>query len=95
MCVSRFNLEWSLIEFSKTDLVVCENVGTLTMTLERSGALTQMAFVAIQVRGISARAGEDFIPSTAQQVQFEPGTNYDRTYYYIYIYIFFFIIYNF
>lgn len=69
----RFDLSWSIIEFAKKELVVCEDVGTLSVSLKRKGALESMAFVGISIREVSATEGIDFVPSTAQQVQFNPG----------------------
>ncbi|KAK3090222.1 hypothetical protein FSP39_010172 [Pinctada imbricata] len=69
----RFDMRWSKIELERSHVVVCEDIGTLAITLKRSGALEQMAFVGIKVKEMSARQGKDFIPSTAQQVQFNPG----------------------
>ncbi|KAJ8305475.1 hypothetical protein KUTeg_016020 [Tegillarca granosa] len=68
----RFQMRWSTIEFVKTYIVVCEDIGTLTITLKRTGSLEAMAFVGISVKEMSAKEGRDFIPSTAQQVQFNP-----------------------
>lgn len=69
----RYELSWSTVEFTKTDIVVCEDVGTLSVTLQRKGAIKNMAFVGISIREVSATKGIDFVPSTAQQVQFNPG----------------------
>lgn len=69
----RFEMYWSVIELTRTNLVICENIGTLTIQLVRHGAIEQMAFVSIRVREMSAKNGDDFSPSTASQVQFEPG----------------------
>ncbi|XP_067678275.1 FRAS1-related extracellular matrix protein 1-like [Haliotis asinina] len=68
-----FEMKWSRIEFLKEDVVVCENVGTLSVTLERTGAIDQSAFIGINVRQMSARRDDDFSPSSAKQVQFDPG----------------------
>ncbi|XP_060082236.1 FRAS1-related extracellular matrix protein 1-like [Ylistrum balloti] len=68
-----FSLKWSIISFSQTRMIVCENIGTLSIRLVRQGAVDQMAFVGIKVFDMSAKKGQDFIPSTAQQVQFNPG----------------------
>lgn len=72
----RFELSWSIIEFTKKELVVCEDVGTLSVTLQRKGALKNMAFVGISIREVSATEGSDFVASTARQVQFNPGIVY-------------------
>lgn len=69
----RFDMSWSRVEFERKEMVACENVGRLSVTLRRRGNLQQSAYVSIQVREISAKIGEDFIPSSAKQVQFDPG----------------------
>ena len=66
-------MRWSVIEFERASLVVCENIGTLPLTLTRTGDLDTLAFVAIQARDRTTRREEDYIPSSAQQVQFDPG----------------------
>ena len=76
VCVTRrFAMKWSKIDFTTEDVVVCENVGTLSVILRRTGALDQSAYVGIHVREMSARIGHDFTPSSAKQVQFSPGTH--------------------
>ena len=74
LCCKRFEMKWSKVELERSHIVVCEDIGTLTVTLKRKGALDQMAFVGIKVREMSAKQGRDFIASSAQQVQFNPGT---------------------
>lgn len=69
----RFDMRWSRVEFERKEVVACENVGILSVTLTRSGDLSHSAFIGIHVREISAKIGEDFIPNSAKQVQFDPG----------------------
>lgn len=69
----RFQMRWSRVEFERKEMVACENVGRLSVTIRRHGDVSSSAFVSIQVREISAKIGEDFIPSSAKQVQFDPG----------------------
>ena len=63
------------MQLERASLVVCENIGTLPVTLTRTGDLDTLAFVAIEARDRTTRKGEDYIPSSAQQVQFDPGKN--------------------
>ena len=70
-------LKWSMIEFEKTALVVCENIGTLSLTLTRKGDLGSNAFVSIQTQDKTTLTNEDYISSSAKQVQFDPGIPYD------------------
>lgn len=69
----KFEFKWSRTGFLLTDYVTCENIGTLSLTLIRAGDVEKSAFVGIRVRPMSAKAQNDFIPSTAKQVQFDPG----------------------
>lgn len=62
-----------MIEFVRASLVVCENIGTLPLTLTRTGDLDSLAFVAIETRDRTTQSDDDYIPSSAQQVQFDPG----------------------
>ena len=66
-------MDWSLLEFSRQQYLVCENIGTLTLSVSRTGALDKSAFVSIKVKGMSAKVNEDFVPSITQQLQFDPG----------------------
>lgn len=69
----RLEFLWSVIEFERASLVVCENIGTLPLTLNRKGDLETLAFVDIEARDRTTVTSEDYIPSAAQQVQFDPG----------------------
>ncbi|KAK3579867.1 hypothetical protein CHS0354_025772 [Potamilus streckersoni] len=75
----RFVLSWSSVQFTRSDLVVCENIGVLSLTVTRVGSLEGLAFASVHVHGLSASRGNDFIPSTAQQIQFEPGMSKTST----------------
>ena len=66
-------LKWSMIEFEKTALVVCENIGTISLTLTRKGDLGSNAFVSIHTQDKTTLTNEDYVPSSAKQVQFDPG----------------------
>ncbi|XP_013409601.1 FRAS1-related extracellular matrix protein 1 isoform X2 [Lingula anatina] len=68
-----YKLRWSLIQFTRPEYRVCEDVGTLALTLLRSGSLEQSAYVSVKVRDISTREGLDYVPSRAEQIQFDPG----------------------
>ena len=64
---------WSYVELEKSSLVVCENIGKLQVTLVRKGDLSKVAFVGIEAHDRTTKASEDYIASTARQVQFDPG----------------------
>lgn len=67
------DFHWSFIELDKSGLVVCENIGTLPITLTRHGDLSGMAFVGIEAHDRTTRANDDYRPNPAKQVQFDPG----------------------
>lgn len=69
----RIDFRWSYIELDKTIIVVCENIGTLPITLTRTGDLSGVAFVSIEAQDRTTRVTEDYRPSFAKQVKFDPG----------------------
>ncbi|XP_052685461.1 FRAS1-related extracellular matrix protein 1-like isoform X2 [Crassostrea angulata] len=69
----RFEMKWSRIEFPRKQIISCEDIGTLSITLKRTGDLNQISFVGIKVRDMSAKSGLDFYTSSSKQVQFNPG----------------------
>lgn len=66
-------MKWSRIEFPRKQIISCEDIGTLSITLKRTGDLNQISFVGIKVRDMSAKSGLDFYTSSSKQVQFNPG----------------------
>ncbi|KAM4722959.1 FRAS1-related extracellular matrix protein 1-like [Rhinophrynus dorsalis] len=68
-------LKWSTIQLAEPYYRVCENVGTLSVKVIRTGSSKDPAFVGIKVQEISARIGLDFIHSSASLVQFDPGVS--------------------
>lgn len=71
----RAEFRWSFIELDKAGLVVCENIGTLPITLTRTGDLSGVAFVGIEAQDRTTRMNDDYRPSTSRQVQFDPGVS--------------------
>ncbi|XP_064624368.1 FRAS1-related extracellular matrix protein 1-like isoform X2 [Lineus longissimus] len=69
----RFGMSWPMIEFTRLEYIVCEDVGTLSVGLRRVGETSQSSYVSVSVREMSAKAGEDFGSQTAAQIQFDPG----------------------
>lgn len=63
----------------KSGLVVCENIGTLPITLVRRGDLSKVAFVNIVAQDKSTTVSEDYKASSARQVHFEPGKIFEQT----------------
>ncbi|XP_045159464.2 FRAS1-related extracellular matrix protein 1-like [Mercenaria mercenaria] len=71
----RIDFHWSFIELDKAGLVVCENIGTLPITLTRMGDLSGVAFVGIEAQDRTTRMNDDYRPSSSRQVQFDPGVS--------------------
>ena len=66
-------MSWSHVEFERKEMVACENIGRLSVTLVRTGDISTSSYVSISVKEVSAKEGEDFIITSAAQVQFDPG----------------------
>lgn len=69
----RFELEWSVMEFKQSHFIVCEDAGTMGITVYRRGSLNGSAFVDIRTKEKSAKQGLDYSPSEITQLQFDPG----------------------
>lgn len=61
-----------VIELASCQYAVLENVGTLTVLVERSGCLEDEAFVKYRTRDGTAKAGEDYDEKTGE-LTFAPG----------------------
>ncbi|WAR22721.1 FREM1-like protein [Mya arenaria] len=71
----RMEFHWSFVELERTSLVVCENIGTLPVTLVRTGDVSSPAYVSIEVQDRSTRRNEDYHTTSSGQVQFESGVS--------------------
>ncbi|CAL1546388.1 unnamed protein product [Lymnaea stagnalis] len=69
----HFLMSWSRTQFDREEIVACENIGTLTVTVSRSGNLAQAALVGISVREQSAKKGVDFNAGSTKQIRFGAG----------------------
>ncbi|XP_006816147.1 FRAS1-related extracellular matrix protein 1 [Saccoglossus kowalevskii] len=69
----RFDLHWTIIQMVRAEYVVCENIGTLSVNIQRLGHLAESSFITVKVKGVSATYETDFVPSTAELIQFDPG----------------------
>ncbi|GFR64512.1 FRAS1-related extracellular matrix protein 1, partial [Elysia marginata] len=69
----HFQMSWSKVQFDREEIVLCENIGTLNIAVTRTGNLDQSAYVGVHIRGMSAKKGEDYIPKSSKQIQFDPG----------------------
>ncbi|XP_077981131.1 FRAS1-related extracellular matrix protein 1-like [Glandiceps talaboti] len=72
----RFDFHWTILQLSKPEYEVCENIGTLTLNIVRIGYLAQSSFVMVKIKELSASEGIDFIPSRMEQIQFDPGVSF-------------------
>lgn len=68
-------LQWSILQLAEPYYRVCENSGTLAITLMRTGSSKDPSFIGIKVQELSARHGLDFAHSSASLVQFDPGVS--------------------
>ncbi|MGH0158377.1 UNVERIFIED_CONTAM: hypothetical protein FKN15_035473 [Acipenser sinensis] len=68
-------LTWSRIELAAQCFRVCENVGTLSIQVVRSGNSEDPSYIGIQVQEDSAKVGRDFTHSSASLIQFDPGVS--------------------
>lgn len=71
----RIEFSWSYIEFERAGIVVCENIGTLPLTLIRQGDISTLAFVSIESQDRTTRVNDDYVPSSNKQIQFDPGVS--------------------
>nr|XP_018668634.1 FRAS1-related extracellular matrix protein 1 isoform X2 [Ciona intestinalis] len=71
---NKFSMSWSRLEMEEKKIKICEEVGTIQISLHRMGNLSQSSFISVFVKPGSARPELDYNPSSALQVQFDPGS---------------------
>jgi hypothetical protein len=71
----RLQLDWSLIEFSQSQYVVCEDVHLLAVSIVRTGAINQSSAINVRVKSMSAKEKLDFIVTSNSSVEFPPGVS--------------------
>ncbi|XP_015200443.2 FRAS1-related extracellular matrix protein 1a isoform X2 [Lepisosteus oculatus] len=69
------DFKWSRTEFSQTEYKVCEDVGVMSLTIERKGNTRESSFVSVKINEITASAGKDFIIGHSSLTQFDPGVS--------------------
>jgi len=69
----RLQLEWSVLGFSQSHYVVCEDAGLLAVRIQRTGALNHSSTVTVRVRSMSAKEASDFTAKSSLVVEFLPG----------------------
>ena len=72
-------MSWPVLEFVKSQYLVCEDVGVLAVSITRRGNIQQQSYTNIRLRPVSATAGDDFIAPTESQIQFDQGNQTYRT----------------
>ncbi|XP_071486753.1 FRAS1-related extracellular matrix protein 1-like [Diadema antillarum] len=68
----RFSMHWAVVMFSRPQYMVCETDGTLPIHVIRVGNQLLSSFVTVEVEDMTARAGQDYIPSRARLLQMDP-----------------------
>ena len=66
-------MSWSVVEFSRSQYIVCESASTVKIRVERYGAINATAAVDIRAKEMSAKQGEDYVPSSTDVLKFDPG----------------------
>ncbi|KAG7461901.1 hypothetical protein MATL_G00196120 [Megalops atlanticus] len=66
---------WSYVELSQSEYRVCEDLGTLSLTIVRKGNMAESSYVTIKVKDGTAAAGKDFTLSPSSLIQFDPGVS--------------------
>ncbi|KAI1888532.1 hypothetical protein AGOR_G00186140 [Albula goreensis] len=68
-------LAWSRVELAQSELAVCEDVGTLMLTVMRKGNTAESSYVTVKVKDVTATTGKDFTLSPSSLIQFDPGVS--------------------
>uniref|UniRef100_A0A8C1JDA4 FRAS1-related extracellular matrix protein 1 n=1 Tax=Cyprinus carpio TaxID=7962 RepID=A0A8C1JDA4_CYPCA len=68
----RLKLSWASVHLSRTEYVICESQGSVSLTIQRKGNVQDSSYVTVQVKELTASAGKDFIPASSL-IQFDPG----------------------
>lgn len=69
------DLSWSSLELSKPQYSACEQQGTITLDIIRTGNVAESSYVTVKVKDVTATAGRDFIINPSSLVQFDPGVS--------------------
>lgn len=69
---NQFKLKWSIVIFSKTKHIICEDAGHYDIIIQRMGKINLEAQIRIKVKEITATALSDFIPVSQSIVRFAP-----------------------
>ena len=66
-------MAWPRVEMTKKKSKVCEHVGSVPVRVRRYGSAVSSSFVSVSVQRGTATPGVDFVASSADQIQFDPG----------------------
>ncbi|XP_027143924.1 FRAS1-related extracellular matrix protein 1a isoform X2 [Larimichthys crocea] len=66
---------WSTMELSQPEHSVCEDQGTFSLDIIRSGNLAESSYITVKVKEVTATAGKDFLFSASSLIQFDPGVS--------------------
>ncbi|KAL4641549.1 FRAS1-related extracellular matrix protein 1 isoform X1 [Arapaima gigas] len=66
---------WATVEFSQTEISMCEDQGQLFLAVLRRGNNAESSYVNIKVEEITASSGKDFNQSPSTLIQFDPGVS--------------------
>ncbi|XP_076812238.1 FRAS1-related extracellular matrix protein 1-like isoform X1 [Clavelina lepadiformis] len=73
---NKFTMSWSRIEMTQARLKVCENIGSLSISIRRYGNLMTSSFSGIKIKSASAKSRLDFESNSASQIQFDPDVSH-------------------
>uniref|UniRef100_A0A8C1Q2N5 FRAS1-related extracellular matrix protein 1 n=1 Tax=Cyprinus carpio TaxID=7962 RepID=A0A8C1Q2N5_CYPCA len=68
----KLEFSWASVQLSRTEYVICESQGSVSLTIQRKGNVQDSSYVTVQVKELTASAGKDFIPASSL-IQFDPG----------------------
>ncbi|XDV17566.1 hypothetical protein PO909_023405 [Leuciscus waleckii] len=68
----KLEFSWASVELTRTEYIICESQGSVSLTIQRKGNVQDSSYVTVQVKELTASAGMDFIPASSL-IQFDPG----------------------
>ncbi|XP_059394648.1 FRAS1-related extracellular matrix protein 1a [Carassius carassius] len=68
----KLEFSWASVQLTRTEYVICESQGSVSLTIQRKGNVQDSSYVTVQVKELTASAGKDFIAASSL-IQFDPG----------------------
>ncbi|XP_077057949.1 FRAS1-related extracellular matrix protein 1a isoform X2 [Siphateles boraxobius] len=68
----KLEFSWASVELTRTEYIICESQGSVSLTIQRKGNVQDSSYVTVQVKELTASAGKDFMPASSL-IQFDPG----------------------